>query len=265
MEIFFGVFWFSRYATRNHWITRTQQDIEKNEKPIIYLAHWCSPCPINLSWVSPALPVYGGLRRRCSTKPIGFKLVVGPILPLSRSRDTCNFFPTIVPCPKFLHSKCALAVGHGLRTKQPTGTRDSVHTVRDVREVCFCRYQRRVPFMTMFFLCQWLLFLWQTFRFVHRINTAQSHNPHAQKFLLSVANHICIGCLCHCSGAHYYRIALYPMHHISMYPWQPTYYLHYSLQPTCADRAFVVFSGPDGLDLLHASLFCSGQFCLWMF
>ena len=54
--------------------------------------------------------------------------------------------------------------------------------------------------------------------FVHRISTEQLHNPHAQKFLLSVANHICICCLCHCSGAHYYRIALYPMHHISMYP-----------------------------------------------
>jgi len=58
----------------------------------------------------------------------------------------------------------------------------------------------------------------QTFRFVQRISTAQSHNPHAQKLLLSVAKHICICCLCHCSGAHYYRIALYPMHHMSMYP-----------------------------------------------
>ena len=55
--------------------------------------------------------------------------------------------------------------------------------------------------------------------FVHRISTEELHNPHAQKFLLSVANHICICCLCDCSGAHYYRIALYPMHHISMYPW----------------------------------------------
>ena len=54
--------------------------------------------------------------------------------------------------------------------------------------------------------------------FVQRISTEQLHNPHAQKFLLSVTNHICICCLCHCSGAHYYRIALYPMHHISMYP-----------------------------------------------
>ncbi len=39
--------------------------------------------------------------------------------------------------------------------QQRTGTRDIVHTARDLREMCFCRYQRRVPFIAMFFLWQW--------------------------------------------------------------------------------------------------------------
>jgi hypothetical protein len=90
-----------------------------------------------------------------------------------------EFFSSHCPfSPKFLHSECALAVGRGLRTKQPTGTRDSVHTARDLREVRFCRYQRRVPFMAMFFqrLWQLLLFLWQTFRFAQ----AHQHGTIAQ-------------------------------------------------------------------------------------
>ncbi len=61
----------------------------------------------------------------------------------------------VFPSRKYLHSKCAPVVERGLRTKQPTGTRDSVHTVRNLREVCFYRYQCHVPFMSMFFLWQW--------------------------------------------------------------------------------------------------------------
>ncbi len=68
------------------------------------------------------------------------------------SHGTWNFIPVIVLCRKYFHSKCAPAVVRGLRTKQPTGTRDNVHTARDLREVRFCRYQRREPFMTKFFL-----------------------------------------------------------------------------------------------------------------
>ena len=140
---------------------------------------------------------------------MAFELVAVPILPLFLVTRHLEFHCSHCPSRKYLHSKCAPAVGRGLRTEQPTGTRDSVHTARDLREVCFCRYERRVSFMAMFFqrLWQWLLFLWRTLLFVQRISTAQSHNPHAQKFLLCVAKHICICCLCHCSGAHYYRIA----------------------------------------------------------
>ena len=89
-----------------------------------------------------------------------FELVAVPILPLFLVTRHLEFHCSHCPSRKYLHSKCAPAVGRGLRTKQPTGTRDSVHTARDLREVCFCRYERRVPFMAMFFqrLWQWLLF-----------------------------------------------------------------------------------------------------------
>ena len=96
----------------------------------------------------------------CCRQPMMFALVAVPILPLFLVTRHLEFHCSHCPSRKYLHSKCAPAVGRGLRTKQPTGTRDSVHTARDLREVCFCRYQRRVPFMAMFFqrLWQWLLF-----------------------------------------------------------------------------------------------------------
>ena len=44
--------------------------------------------------------------------------------------------------------ECVPTVGCGLRTPQRTGTRDSVHTVRDLHEICSCRYHR--SFMLMY-------------------------------------------------------------------------------------------------------------------
>ncbi len=99
----------------------------------------------------------------CRWQTMEFKLVAVPILPLFLVTRYLEFhsghcpFSEIPPLPVCSGSWArfeneATYWNAGQCGYCPGPPRDS-----------FCRYLRRVPFMTMFCLWQWLLFLWQTF------------------------------------------------------------------------------------------------------